>query len=69
MSTATVGATHIGSKIYEKGSETYESAQQNAYVSDITEKSKVALNTVGSTVTGLTSVSIISGSSKYAYAL
>eukprot|EP00347_Sterkiella_histriomuscorum_P020751 403336610 len=47
--------SQFGSKIMEKGSETYESAQQNAYVSDITEKSKVAFGAVGSTVSGLTS--------------
>ncbi len=40
----------------EKGSETYEHAQQNGYINDFTEKSKSALTTVGGAVTGLTTV-------------
>lgn len=56
VSAAAEKTSYIGHKIVEKGSETYETASANPYVSDITEKSKAAFTTVGSTVTGLTSV-------------
>lgn len=53
VSTAAEGTKTIGSKLIEKGSATYETMQQNAYVSDLTEKSKTALGQIGGTVTVL----------------
>lgn len=59
VNTAAEGTKAIGSKIYEKGTETFETVQTNSYVNDFTEKSKTALGKVGGAVTGVSTVSII----------
>ena len=45
---ATEQTKNIGSQIYEKGGEAYAKANENEYVNQFTEKSKVVIGTVGS---------------------
>lgn len=55
---AAEGTKNIGSAIIETGSSTINTVSENPLVSNITEKSKNVIGTVGSTVSGATSVSL-----------